>query len=350
MLEIAARGYLTGGRMGSMAGDSAADRLESYVWADQSLCGMGAGDDAPASPPWTGWHFTGTVLADVPGEMTVRVEWQRLWENGVRIQSGPSGAQTYRLRNGERVELDRVVPANAGRCGTVEAKLEAAVLPRAAFLMGARGRGVGVTGSGSTGARGGRGGARGGGTVGTGSTGTGSGTGGGVASGTARGSVGRGAGVTLGGTAGGRGAPGRGSQVRAVGISSPYEAEIWLVHKQPGGTESVQQMSGGFAGMPWKFSFPQVQVAGSAGPVLVDITGSLQLLNGPDSPLLVVSIARRARRAKPFLDTTGTTDVSMEVPKPDDVLSFELPPLQKSVEDLVKGHTFSIRLRMKPRG
>src|SRR6478735_6738832 len=43
MFEVAARGYLSGGRTGSMAGDSASDRLDSYVWADQTLCGMGAG-------------------------------------------------------------------------------------------------------------------------------------------------------------------------------------------------------------------------------------------------------------------------------------------------------------------
>src|SRR5689334_15621774 len=71
MLEVAARGYLAGGRMGSLAGDSAVDRLESYVWADQSLCAMGAGDQPPSTTPWIGWHFTGTVLADTPGELLV---------------------------------------------------------------------------------------------------------------------------------------------------------------------------------------------------------------------------------------------------------------------------------------
>jgi len=59
-----------------------------------------------------------------------------------------------------------------------------------------------------------------------------------------------------------------------------------------------------------------------------------------------LSIARHARRTTPFVDTRGATDMSLEMPKPGDVLSFELPPLQKATEDLLKGHTFSIRVRI----
>ena len=60
----------------------------------------------------------------------------------------------------------------------------------------------------------------------------------------------------------------------------------------------------------------------------------------------MLSIARHARRTTPFVDTRGATDMSLEMPKPGDVLSFELPPLQKATEDLLKGHTFSIRVRI----
>ena len=117
MFEVAARGYLVGGRTGAMAGDSAADRLDSYVWADQTLCGMGAGDQPSGATPWVSWHFTGTyVLAGIPGEMTVRIDWKRVWENGAKVQNSAGGSQTIKLRNGERVELDRVTqetPADA---------------------------------------------------------------------------------------------------------------------------------------------------------------------------------------------------------------------------------------------
>ena len=69
----------------STAGNVADDRLESYVWTDRDLCSTGAGSNAPSMTPWVGWHLTGTVLEDVPGQMTVRVNWQRMWDNGSRI-------------------------------------------------------------------------------------------------------------------------------------------------------------------------------------------------------------------------------------------------------------------------
>ena len=377
MFEVAVRGYQTGGRTTSMAGDSAADRLSGYVWANQTLCGVGTGSQPPTSTPWAGWQFTGTVLADVPGEMTVRIEWRRMWENGAPVQNGAAGTQTIKLRNGERAELDRVAPANTGGCGTTEAKLEAAVISRAPYLVGvARGAGGGVRG-GAAGRGASRGGVATGTTSGTGMTGVrggGAGAGGGGVSGTG----------VQGTVPGGRG---RVMPMRSANQGS-YDAEIWLVHTKPDGTEAVQQQTVRFGAAPKPFVFPPEEVTGSGGPITVDITGSLQLggpglryynfstnvagrggrgattgyfartdQNAPAKPAaagsetpatvrFMLSIARHARRTTPFIDTRGATDVSVEMPKPLDVLSFELPPLQKSTEDLLKGHTFSIRVRI----
>jgi hypothetical protein len=375
MFEVAARGYLSGGRTGSMAGDSASDRLDSYVWADQTLCGMGAGDQPSGTTPWVGWHFTGTVLADVPGEMTVRIDWKRVWENGAKVQNGAGGTQTIKLRNGERVELDRVTPGNTGGCGTIEAKLEAAVTSRASYFLGvARGGGRGALSGVGAGARGG-------------AAGRGVGVGGG-----------RGVGVgTMSGTAtSGDDAKAQKTLMPMRLLKGSYDAEIWLVHKKPDGTETVQQQTVRFGAAPRPFAFPPEEVPGGGGAITVDIAGSLQL-NGPGyrffnfnnfnfakgyggrgaatgqfagaepptppspparagqaaagaetptTPRFMLSIARHARRTTPFVDTRGATDMSLEMPKPGDVLSFELPPLQKATEDLLKGHTFSIRVRI----
>jgi len=382
MFEVAARGYLAGGRTGSMAGDSAADRLDSYVWADQTLCGMGAGDQPSGTTPWVGWHFTGTVLADVPGEMTVKIDWRRWWENGARVQNGTGGTQTIKLRAGERVELDRVVPGSTGGCGTIEAKLEAAVTPRASYFMG---RGLTVGGRGVLSGSGARGGA------------------------TGRGGREVGAGTLSG--SGGATADASKAQKTLQSLrlfKGSYDAEIWLVHKKPDGTETVQQQTIRFGAMPKPFVFPPEDVPGGGGAITIDITGSVGL-NGPGSrfynfssgygrgvqsgyfswadpigrggrgaatgqgagtgqggargqgagaaqqttspetpatPRFMLSIARHARRAAPFVDTRGAMDMALEMPKAGDVLSFELPPLQKAAEDLLKGHTFSIRLRI----
>ena len=180
-----------------------------------------------------------------------------------------------------------------------------------------------------------------------------------------------------------------------------HEAEVWLVHKRPNGSEVVQQQTVRFSNAGTQFAFPPVQVAGRGGEITLDITGRLQMQGAAGrpyslvsrdgqtytyalsnmrqaaqgrgggsgggrggaagrgvsaepmesasvSPLIMVSIARRARRTTPFIDTRGTTDMSIQIPQPDDVFSFELPPLQKATEDLLAGHVFSIRLRVTP--
>jgi hypothetical protein len=170
-------------------------------------------------------------------------------------------------------------------------------------------------------------------------------------------------------------------QYRLSTVSGSYDAEVWLVHKMPNGNEAVQQQSIRFGTAAREFAFPPVQVEGKDGPITLDFTGSLQVLGGPGrgtwalaaargfragqattvtaqrpqegassdaTAMFAVSIARRARRGTPFIDTRGATDISIQVPKPGDVFSFELPPLQKATEDLLKGHTFSLRVRFTP--
>ena len=50
----------------------------------------------------------------------------------------------------------------------------------------------------------------------------------------------------------------------------------------------------------------------------------------------------------PPLDTRGGSYFFMDVPASDDVLSLEFPSLQKATEDLLKGHTFSLRIKIMP--
>jgi hypothetical protein len=453
VLEVAVRRYVAGNRMAGSAGDSSGDKLESYVWVNPSLCGLSASDTPPTTVPGVGWHFTGQVLSSSPGQMAVRVEWQRMWENGARLSNGPRGTQDITLRNGERVELDRVLPVGASSCGAVEAKLEAAVVDTPAFRLGVMsGQFVGAAGRGGRGggvARGGvatagaqrgaaggvgggvasgtatgaaRAGGRGGRGAGTG-TGAGAGTGvqGGVAAGATRGAptgvtagtAGRGtAGATAAGGGGGRGvgqsgastgtavAGGRGGRASTSGTvlsgrgglslyqgklqvsgAASYDAELWLVHRKPDGTESVQEQTVRFSGSSGNFRFPPVQVNTSKGVVTLDITGRLQSFVGtpPDpsepsrggvgqmytelsrvyalrtgragdpqqTPRIMVTISRRARATgQNFLDTTGGSSIAIDVPAPADVLSFEFPALQKATEDLLKGHLFSLRVRV----
>jgi hypothetical protein len=75
-----------------------------------------------------------------------------------------------------------------------------------------------------------------------------------------------------------------------------------------------------------------------------------QTANEPTAaPHISVKIDRRARAGgPPLLDITGGSSMVIDVPSPSDVLSFEFPALQKSAEDLLKGHQFSLRVRVTP--
>jgi hypothetical protein len=160
----------------------------------------------------------------------------------------------------------------------------------------------------------------------------------------------------------------RQQRLQFIGMARAYDAELWLVHRKPDGTETVQQQAvhfGGVGGTNGAFAFPPIQVPTSKGPITIDITGRLQSSLGsgdrqgltvvtsstPDESMaqhLTISIDRRARSAG--LDITGGSHMTIDVPKPTDVTSFEFPALQKSTEDLLKGHQFSLRLQVTPSG
>ena len=251
---------------------------------------------------------------------------------------------------------------------------------------GGRGAGTGAAtdvgaagfGNATTAGRGARGGATG--TGGTASTTVSGGRGVGGARGSANA-------TTVGRGAGGRG---QGAGVNSTEFSrgylralAQYTSELWLVHKQPNGEEQVQQLSIQFGPAGTDYSFPPVQVNTSKGVVTVDITGRVEMnprpgeadtssraLYGrlltrqvridpatgaatetpavPAASKIQLSISRRARSAASALDVSGGSSMAIDLPKPEEVLSFEFPALPKATEDLLAGHKFSIRLRISP--
>jgi hypothetical protein len=383
----------------SSAGDHGSTSFQSYTYAIAGdLCGLGTGDDEPSRAPWVGWHYNADVLGSSIGaagpELNVRITWERRWNNGARTTDGPRGTNTVTMRAGDVLVLDRVTPAGSGRCGD-ELRLEASVMTSASRYGGMRGAGVGrgglataggigrggmaggggrggaVAGGGAAGAaagtgsavagRGGRGGAAGGGTTGAtvaGSAGAGAVTAGGRGSGrggaasATGGAVGAGSGTqATAGRGGGRGMAGDALQrdremlaERIAQMTGRRTAEVWLIHRTPDGVEHVQQQTIQFSRSAREFSFPPVAVNTSRGVVMVDITGSLRVTDTQIS----IGLARRARAsgAQP-LDTTGSSEMSFDLPRPEEVLSFEFPALQKPAEDLLAKHKFSVRVRLR---
>ena len=148
---------------------------------------------------------------------------------------------------------------------------------------------------------------------------------------------------------------------------------MWLVHRKPDGAESVQHQNVRISGNAWDFSFPPIQVSTSRGVVTLDITGKLQVTPAgteekPDGGQyfyyfnkadpasaqgrrVTVSLNRRARAAVTPRSISRAAAASRSTsPSPTDVLSFEFPALQKETEDLLKGHQFSLRVRIAPAG
>ena len=127
-----------------------------------------------------------------------------------------------------------------------------------------------------------------------------------------------------------------------------FDAEVWLVHRQPNGTEDVQRQAGRFASRA-SFAFAPVTINTTRGAVSVDVTTVLQMSPETTAPPLSVRISRRIRGAgSPPVDNAGGSDRLLAIPKPGDVLSFELPPLVGPMKDLLAGHAFSLRLHIAP--
>lgn len=278
-------------------------------------------------------------------------------------------------------------PAGAGARGaTGNMTTPGAAATAATAAGGGRGAGTGAaTGVGAAGSgtattvgRGSRGGAAGMSAAGAGATRPG------TVSGNATAGGGRGSATT---TTMGRGR-GQGAGVNLAfqrslfGGLAQYTSELWLVHKQPNGEEQVQQLSIQFGPSGTDYSFPPAQVNTSKGAVTVDITGRLEMnprpgeadpsargLNTrllarqrieatgaattaapavPETSKIQLSISRRARSTAAALDVSGGSSMAIDLPKPEEVLSFEFPALPKATEDLLAGHKFSIRLRVTP--
>jgi hypothetical protein len=130
---------------------------------------------------------------------------------------------------------------------------------------------------------------------------------------------------------------------------APFDAELWLVHRLPNGTEEVQRQIVRFGSNSSPFNFPLVAIAMAQGRVDIDVTGMLRLVSDEGAPTRVhIAITRRiGSEGQP--DRFGNTGRLMPVPPPTDVIAFELPWPADVVPDSLVGHRFSVRLRVTPR-
>jgi hypothetical protein len=299
VLDLAVHTY-HGDTLGSSAGNSGVAAFESFVWSDEMLCSMAASGREPRLAPAVGWHFTGRVLQRTGNDFLVQIEWQRLWDSFARLTNGPNGSLQVTMHSGDRLELDRVAPLVASPCQVASARLEATIewRPARPLVNGAIGR---LSGAGAV------------------------------------------ARPTL----------------PIVPMEGPsFDAELWLVHRLPDGTEEAQQQTLTFRGDGTHFAFPPVPMPIGRGSLDVEVGGIVRLAstNGRP-PTLQVTIYRHAKgTGSSTVDNFGDSSRTMPMPAPSEVISFELPkeisfPPNTSVRPSptpLVGHQFSLRVRVAP--
>jgi hypothetical protein len=119
----------------------------------------------------------------------------------------------------------------------------------------------------------------------------------------------------------------------AEGGGRVLDADLWLVHTQPSGTEQVQHQTVRLPTSGGTFSFSPMKFTTAQGEVGVELTGSIQRFRSPSGEFLLVSMARvitgGTAPSGGLGGTTGGTLIAL--PGPGEVLSFEMPGAERPV-------------------
>jgi hypothetical protein len=147
-----------------------------------------------------------------------------------------------------------------------------------------------------------------------------------------------------------------GGAVRVGGAARLFKVDLWLVHSVPGKPDDVGHAVLTTTTDGGSFAFPPQTVTTTAGAAIAQVSGSFTIVkdsNGEDQ--LVFSMSRRIvptsqgptpRDMAP--DVQGSTRVTNAMPGPDEVLSFEMPPIRIKGQ-LAAPDQFSVRLKIAPR-
>jgi hypothetical protein len=332
IVQVGLYGYRADGSLGSSAHDTAPE-LSSIVYMNGQRCLMGAGNRPAPADATDVWQFKGKVLSSTPEQAVVQLEWRRTVANGLRIDGNESSLQ-LNLRIGEAVQLDQAGMEGKPGCPTVAVGFEARYAPRFWGLPpGVIGGGGGRAGSSASG------------------SGGGSGSGGmTVKMGTVSRSGGFGTSVAVpqsGGDGGG---------TAATASSGLFDVNLWLVRTVPGRPDEVNHATLRMNETGASFSFAPIAVTTSRGEAFVQVTGNLAVVRGTSGEeQLVFSTSRRVGLTAPGQaprdsapDSSGTSRIINRMPGPEEVLSFEMPPITLNGQQAAPDQ-LSVRLTIAPR-
>jgi hypothetical protein len=295
------------------------ETLHSVVWVGP--CSHGAGGATPRAEATDAWRISGQVVGVTAEQAVVQLDWQRILMEGQPATS-PGGSVRLTLRVGERTVLDSVPSLSGGQCGDFPVgavSFEARFAPKNTGLWGSAGGGVRISA----------------GTTGLGGTG-----GGGIG---AEGSATRGgsAGAMRRGTAGG---------------SLVFDVDLWLVHSAPNRQDEVLHQIVQAAVAPVEFKFLPIKVATPEGELTALVFGSVAITTKSEPNREFVFITDRrvtfVSRKRPARDepaeAQGGGHVTVPMPGPDQVLSFEMPPLRVPKGGPPVADRLSVRVRITP--
>ena len=328
VLQIGVFSYTLDERLQGAAYDTSLSR-ESFQYI--AGCGLGGGNRQVPDAATDAWRISGSIQSASAEEAVVQLDWQRIRANGAAVNS-PGASVQLTLHPGDRVPLDSVSRDAIPGCPARVVGFEARFGPRPFVAAG--------------GVRGGGGGAR----VGVGSgRGQGvSGTGGfvrverGVAQSTQTADE-----IT---NVSAKPATRGRDQVRE------YDADLWLVRTDSAHPEKpdynlqglILEKIHGTA----EFAFSPFTIDTPAGPLNVQITGSLRVTTEGE-PSLIFTTTRTIRYSStgPGRDATssatGSSTTTNPLPAPDDVLSFELPPIRVPNSKTTLTEQYSVRVRIR---
>ena len=295
-------------------------------------CMIGGGNRPVPDRATDAWRVSGKVERMTDDEAVVRVDWQRIRSAGVAA-TAPGGSIQLTLHPGDRVPLDSATPDPTAGCGARTVGFEARFEPRPGWMIGSNGP---LTESPAITIMRGR--TSGGGA----SSGSGSGVGAGV-----------GAGVS-GGGGGGRAVHSPTTDSTADMSSRTFE--LFLVRTDKAHPEkpdfNLQGLILQKVQASADFAFSPFTIDTSAGSLNVQITGSLRVTDDA-APQLVFTTTRNVRYSStgPSRDATssssGSSTTRNSMPGPDEVLSFELPPIRVPNSSATVPEQYSVRVRIR---
>jgi hypothetical protein len=304
------------GRSGSGAAVQTGDRVGADLGGTVYLapCStVGAADrgHAISAAATDVWQLSGRVLELGAEQASIQVGWQRIRRNGQDDASSPQSL-TFTLQRGERKTLESITVPATGSCAERSASLDVAFVSRRELFSPA--------GSGSSASD----------AIGN--------------DGQLRSVVAELRGGVMGARAADQPAP------------ASVTAELWLVRSTPGRADETLHLASSVSPIPRPFAFTPITIQTASGALTIKVEGTIETGQSPEGERRFYFSANRTVTFAPVngpprdsavrtVESSLKTTVTM--PGPEEVLSFELPPLKIPGGAAVPDQ-LSIRVRLTP--